>query len=123
MYCIIDLFVIYKSGFFFAVHKLENISSNPGKVHLKGLVNLLIYIRDNKTLGLKYYADMKDAPLSDPLRKSSIKTENQLMAFSDCNLQYYPDPGRHTGSYIILHQGCTIDHVTHVPGTVAQSSA
>ena len=37
----------------FAVHKLENFLANPGKVHFEGLINLLRYIRDNKTLGLK----------------------------------------------------------------------
>ena len=40
-----------------AVHKLANFSANPGKVHFEGLIHLLKYIRDNKTLGLKYYAD------------------------------------------------------------------
>ena len=67
----------------FAVHKLAKVSSNPGKIHFKGLVHLLRYIRDNKTLGLKYYDDMKDAPLSDLFIKSSIHTGKQLMAFSD----------------------------------------
>ena len=42
----------------FAVHKLAKFSSNPGKVHFEGLLHLLKYIRDNKTLGLKYYADL-----------------------------------------------------------------
>ena len=37
----------------FAVHKLAKFSANPVKVHFEGLVNFLIYIRDNKTLGLK----------------------------------------------------------------------
>ena len=52
----------------FAVHKLEKFSLNPGKVHFEGLIHLLGYIRDNKTLGLKYYTDMKDTSLSDLLR-------------------------------------------------------
>ena len=39
----------------FAVHKLANFSSNPGKVHFEGLVQVLIYISDNKNLRLKYY--------------------------------------------------------------------
>ena len=46
----------------FALHKLEKFSANPGKVHFEGLVLLLRYIRDNKTLCLKYYADLNDAP-------------------------------------------------------------
>ena len=32
-------------------------------------------------MGLKYYADMNDAPLTDLLRKASIKTENRFMDF------------------------------------------
>ena len=44
------------------------------------MVHPLRYIRDSKTLGLKYYADMNDAPVDDLLRQSSIKTENHLMA-------------------------------------------
>ena len=32
-------------------------------------------------MGLKYYADMNDAPVSDLLRQASIKTENILMNF------------------------------------------
>ena len=49
----------------FAVHKLAKFSANPGKVHFEGLIHLLRYIRYNKTLGLKYYADMNDAPVTD----------------------------------------------------------
>ena len=52
----------------FSVHKLAKFSSNHGKVHSEGLVHLLRYIRDNKSLGLKYYDDMNDTPVSDILR-------------------------------------------------------
>ena len=67
----------------FAVHKLAKFSANPGKVHFEGLIHLLRYNRDNKTLGLKYYADLNDAPVTDLLRQANIKTNNNLMAFSD----------------------------------------
>ena len=67
----------------FAVHKLANFSANPGKVHFEGFVHLLIYIRDNKTLGLKYYDGLNDAPVTDLLRQANIKTKNHLMDFSD----------------------------------------
>ena len=69
--------------FSFAVHKLEKFSSYPGKVQFECLVHILRYIRDNKTLGLKYYANINDAPLSDLLIQAGIKTENQLVAFPD----------------------------------------
>ena len=67
----------------FSVHKLSKFSLNPSKVHFEGLVNVLRYIRSNNILGLNYYADKKDAPLSDLLMHYSIDNENQLMAFSD----------------------------------------
>ena len=67
----------------FAVHKLAKFSANPGKLHFEGLVHLLRYIRDNKTLGLKYYVDLNEAPVIDLLRQAIIKTRNHLMAFYD----------------------------------------
>ena len=106
----------------FSVHKLANFSSNPGKVHFEVLVHLLRYIRENNTLGLKYYSDMKDAHVSDLLRHAIINTEKQLIAFSDSSWKYFPDSGRSTGAYFIFYQGGPIDHGTHVPGPISQSS-
>ena len=74
-------------------------------------------------MSLNYYYYIKDAPLSDLLRQTSIKTENQFMTFSDYSWQDFPDNGRSTGAYIIFYQGGTIDYVTHVPRPVVQSSA
>ena len=45
------------------------------------------------------------------------------MDFSDSFWQDCPDTGRSTGVYIIFYQCGPIDHDTHVPGPVAQSSA
>ena len=45
------------------------------------------------------------------------------MSFPDSSWKYFPDTGRSTGAYIIFYQGEPIDHGTHVPGPVAQSSA
>ena len=45
------------------------------------------------------------------------------MAFSDYIWQDCPDIVRITGAYIIFYQGGPIDHGTHVPGPVSQSSA
>ena len=107
----------------FAVHKLAKFSANASKVHFEGLVNLLRYIRDNKTLGLKYYDDLNDAPVNDLLRQANIKTKNHLMDFSDSSWQDCKYTGRIIGAYIIFYQGGPIDHGKHVPGPVAQSSA
>ena len=67
----------------FSVHKLAKFSENTGKLYFEGLIHLLRYIRYNNILGLKYYADLNDAPITDLLRQAIIKTENHLMAFSD----------------------------------------
>ena len=84
--------------------------------------NMLRYIRENKTLVLKYYVYTKDAPLSDLLRQDIIKTDNQLMAFYDSSWKNCPDTGKSTGVCIIFDQGRPIDHGTHVPGPVSKSS-
>ena len=99
----------------FAVQKLAKFSANPGKLNFEGLINLLRYIRDNKTLGLKYYTDLNDAPVTDLLRQPSIKTKNHLMAFSDSSWKYFTDTGISTGAYNIFYQGGPIDHGTHFP--------
>ena len=82
----------------FAVHKLEKFSADPGKLQFEGLIHLLRYIRDNKTLGLKYYEYLNDAPVTDLLRKANIKTNNHLMDFSDSSWQDCPDTGRIIGA-------------------------
>ena len=85
------------------------------------MVHLLGYIRENKTLSLKYYTYINDAPVSDLLRKASIKTENHLMPLSDSSWQDCPDTGRSTVEYNIFYQVGPIYHGTHVPGPVSQS--
>ena len=80
----------------FAVHKTGKFSSNPSKVHFEGLLHLLRYIRDNNSLGLNYYTDMNDEPLSELLIQASIKTQNKLMALYDSSWKDCPDTGRST---------------------------
>ena len=46
-----------------------------------------------------------------------------MMDFSNSSCQYCPDTGRSTGANTIFYQGGPIDHGTHVPVPVAQSSA
>ena len=74
-------------------------------------------------MGLKYYADKKDAYVSDLLSQANIKTENYFMSFSGFTWQEFTDTRRSIGSYIIFYQGGTIDHDTHVIGPVDQSGA
>ena len=94
----------------FEVHKLAKFSSNHGKVNFEGMVHFLRKNSDNKTFGVKYYAEMKDVQLSDLLRQASIKTDNQLVFFYDSSWKYRPDTGTSTGAYMIIYQGGTIGH-------------
>ena len=107
----------------FAVHRFARFPSNSGKLHFEGLVHLLRYIRYNRTLGLKYYADINDATVSDLLRQAGINTVNQLMDFSDYIWKDFADTSRRIGAFNIFYKGGTIDNVTHVPGLVSQSGA
>ena len=107
----------------FAVQKLSRFSANPGKVHFEVLVHMLRYTSYNKTLGLKYYADMNDAPATDLLIQASIKTENHLMDFSGSSWQDFPYTGRSTGAYIIFYQCGKFYHGTHFTGPFSRSSA
>ena len=124
-YCVLSLVYISSTGvdLCFSVQKLAKFSSNPGKVHFGGLLHLLRRIRHNTNLGLIYYSKISDATLSDLLRQASLKNENQLMVFSDCKQQYFQYTGIITGACIVFYQGGPIDHCTHVPGSVVQSSS
>ena len=74
----------------------------------------------NKTLGIKYSANINDAPVSDLLRKTSNKTENHLRFFYYSSSQNFLDIGKSRGAYIIFYQGVPIDHGSHVSGTFSQ---
>ena len=74
-------------------------------------------------MGLQYYADMNDAPVSDLLRQASIKNDKKLMDFSDSSCQDCLDTDISTGEYIIFDLVVPIYHGTHIPGPLAQSSA
>ena len=119
-YCVGSLIYILSTrvDLCFSVHNMGNFSSNPGKVHFEGLVHLLGYMRDIKNLGLKYYASIEDATLSDILRQDIIKNDNQLMMFYDSIWQECPDTGISTGDHPVIYQGGPIDHCTHVTSLV-----
>ena len=86
-------------------------------------MHLLRCIRDNKNLGLRYYSMIEDSLPSDILRQDSTNTEKQLLLLSIYIWQYWWVTCSSTGAYIVFYQGGPICHCTHVPGTLAQSSA
>ena len=48
-------------------------------------------------MGLKFYADTNDAPVTDLLKQASFKTENHLMDLSDSSWQDCSGNGRSAG--------------------------
>ena len=109
--------------FCFQVHKLKSFSSNTDKVNFEGLVLLLRYNRDKNNLVLRYYSKIDNTPLYELLRQASVKTHNQFMVLSNSSRKGFQYNGIITGAYIVFYQGRPIDHCTHVPGPVSQSSA
>ena len=101
------------------MYKLSEFSASPGKIHFEVLVHLLRFIVQNKTLVLKYYADINDKPVYDLLRQAGIKTDNQFIDFSDSSWKVFPETGRSTGANIIFYQGGPIYHGTNVPVPVS----
>ena len=71
-------------------------------------------------MGLNYYSDTNDAPVSDLFIQANISTENKLKAFSDYSWKYCLDSSRSIGAYMIFYRGGPIDHGIHVPVPVAQ---
>ena len=112
-----------RTDIIFAVHKLARFMSAPGKRHFWAMVHLLHYLRDNVYVGLKYYHDMRDAPVTELLRQAELEVENSMVVFSDSSWQDCPDTGRSTGCFLTLYQGGVVDHHTHMPVPVALSSA
>ena len=64
---------------------MAKFSSNIGKVNFECLIHLLRYITDRKKLCLRYYAKIKDAPISDLLIHTRINNDNQLVVLSGSN--------------------------------------
>ena len=63
----------------FSVHKLAKFSANTSKVHFEGLINMLRYIRENKTLGLKYNEDLNYEPVTDCSQKLHLQSYLEMI--------------------------------------------
>ena len=118
---IINSSFIYKIGFTFFNIQDGKFSSNSGRVHFEGLVHLFRYIRDSKNLGLRYFSNIEDVPLSNLLRQASIINDNQLIVFPDSIWQDFLDNFRSTGAYIVFNQSVSIDHCSTVSQLCADS--
>ena len=107
----------------YAVNKLTKFTRKPGKAHMDAIVHVLRYLRDNPTLGIRYYANWNESPLCKMLKENGLSTNNELVTFSDSSWQDDIDTSRSTGSYIVIYRGGIVDHSSNLPEPIALSSA
>jgi hypothetical protein len=106
-----------------AVNKLAKFTRKPGRSHFEVMVHILRYLRDNTYLGMRYYSNIANAPLTQMLISQSIQSNHFLFGFSDSSWNDDQDTGRSTGCFIITYMGGTVDHSSNLPDPVALSSA
>ena len=107
----------------YAVNKLAKFTRKPGKPHMNAIIHVLRYLRDNPTLGIKYYSDWEQSPLCNLLKNNGLPTKNELVTFSDSSWQDDIDTSRSTGCYLITYRGGIVDQSSNIPEPVALSSA
>ncbi len=107
----------------YAVNKLAKYTRKPGRNHFEALLHLLRYLRDNDNLGLQYYSNIQEAPLTKMLTTQNVSDQHLFYGFSDSSWNDDQDSGRSTGCFIITYMGGIVDHSSNLPDPVALSSA
>jgi hypothetical protein len=62
----------------YAVNKLAKFARKPGRKHFEALLHLLWYLCNNSYLGLKYYSNIEEAPLTKMLMEQIISRMHLL---------------------------------------------
>ena len=106
----------------FAVTKLAKFMRMPGRFHFQAVIHVLKYLRDNSSLGIKYYHNITSAPVHKILLETGMPVIHDLVGMHDSSWQDCPDTGRSTGSYVHFAQGGPVDFAAYVPSPVAMSS-
>lgn len=107
----------------FAVNKLAKFSERPGKKHFEAILHVLRYLRDNTFIGLKFYSNASEAPITHMLHEAGIQQDHPFYTFSDSSWNDDVDSGRSTGCFLIVYMGGIVDHSSNLPVPVALSSA
>ncbi len=77
----------------YAVNKLAKYTQKTGKAHFGVFIHLLRYLRDNKFHGLRYYSNIKEAPLTRMLRDQNISQRHLFYGHSDFSWNDDQDTG------------------------------
>jgi hypothetical protein len=87
------------------------------------MLHVLRYLRDNSLIGIKFYSDMKNSPITHMLVAENIQQSYPFFTFSDSSWNDDVDTGRSTGCFIVVYMGGIVDHSSNLPDPVALSSA
>jgi hypothetical protein len=107
----------------YAVNKLAKFTHKPGKTHFEAIVHLLRYLRDHPNVGIHFYSDYQNAPMTKALIAENLTIAHPLFGFSDSSWNDDVDHGRSTGCFLITYMGGVVDHSSNLPDPVALSSA
>jgi hypothetical protein len=107
----------------FSVRKLAKHMRLPGRTHFQTLMHTLHHVRCHHLVGITFYSDVMDAPVSRLMFEYGVDPTVPLVTYSDSSWQDCPDTGRSTGGYLIFMQGGVVDAASSVPDPVALSSA
>ena len=107
----------------FSVRKLAKFMRLPGREHFAAMLHTMHHVRCHHLVGLTFYSDVLDAPISRLLFEYGVDPTAPLITFSDLSWQDCPDSGRSTGGYTTFFQGGVIDSASGLPDPVALSSS
>jgi hypothetical protein len=107
----------------YAVNKLAKFTHKPGRVHFKAMLHLLRYLQDHPNVGIRFYSDYMNAPMTKALIAENALVSHPLFGFSDSSWNDDIEHGHSTGCFIIIFMGGVVDHSSNLPDPVALSSA
>jgi hypothetical protein len=112
-----------RTDILYAVNKVAKFTKHPGRKHFDALIHVLRYLRDNIYLGICFYHDVTEAPITKMLMTENIQQTHTFYGFSDSSWNDDVDTGRSTGCFIIVYMGGVVDHSSNLLDPIAMSSA
>jgi hypothetical protein len=68
-----------RTDIIYAVNKLAKITKCPGKTHFEALIHVLCYLRDNSTVGIRFYSNLSEAPITKMLIAKNISQTHPFL--------------------------------------------
>jgi hypothetical protein len=109
----------------YGIRKLARYMQYPGRNHFTTLLHLLRHLQCFRLRGgVKFYADIKTAPIYRHLTLTGHEKIGSfpIIVLSDASFQDDKDTGRSTGGYLIMMQGGVVDACSTMPKLVPWST-